>query len=583
MSAVVPPLAQQVRAVAPTPTARVRAAYETLRAGERDDSGRPEAWITLRAETDVLRDAAAVEERQAAGATLPLAGTVVAVKNNIDVAGFTTTCASRAVDRVPDAHATAVQRLVDAGAVVLGTTNLDQFATGLVGARSPFGAVRAVHDPELVSGGSSSGSAVVVALGVVDAALGTDTAGSGRVPAAFNGIVGIKPTLGLVPTRGVVPAAPSFDTISVFARDVATAERFVAVASGIDPDDPTSRDWPADAPHAARPTPRLVVPDDASLAALSPTWRQAFAEAVARWADLGAVIDVADIRSLLDAGALLYDGALVAERAAAFGALVAAADDADPSVASIARGGAAIRATDYVEDRQRLRAAAAHARRLLTDADALVIPSVPNHPSLAAVAADPIGVNSALGRFTNFVNLTDLSAVAVPAGAVDGGPFGITLIAPAFHDAVLVDLAHRFATTSSPALWGPPGTEVAVFGAHMSGQPLNEQLTRLGGRLLGDVVTAPEYRMRALPTVPAKPGLVRVGAGGRPVRGERWLLSPVALAALVADLVEPMVLGRIRTDDGSTVAGFLCEPIVAETGDDITDLGDWRAYLRTAR
>lgn len=565
-----------------TPTDRVHAAYETLRAGEKDGSGRPEAWIMLRDEADSLRDADRVEQRLAAGEAQPLAGTVVAVKNNIDVAGIPTTCASRALDRVPEQHATAVQRLVDAGAVVLGATNLDQFATGLVGARSPFGAVRAVHNAALVSGGSSSGSAVVVALGIVDAALGTDTAGSGRVPAAFNGIVGIKPTLGLVPTRGVMPAAPSFDTVSVFARDVATAERFTAVITGVDPDDPTSRAWPADAPHAARPTPRLVVLDESALTALSSTWAQAFRDAVARWADLGAVIDVVDIRPLLDAGALLYDGALVAERTAAFGALVAAADDADPSVAAIAASGAAIPATAYVKDRQCLREAAAHARRLLADADALVIPSVSRHPSLADVAADPIGTNSALGRFTNFVNLTDLSAIAVPAGSVDGGPFGITLVAPEFHDAVLADLAHRFSGTSSITPGGPPGTEVAVFGAHMSGQPLNEQLTRLGGRLLGDVVTAAEYRMRALPTVPAKPGLIRVGSGGQHVRGERWLLSPAALAALVDDLVEPMVLGRIRVDDGTTVVGFLCEPIVADTGDDITDLGDWRAYLSAA-
>lgn len=562
-----------------TPTERVRAAYAALAEGVMTGTGRPEAWITLREERDVMRDAEQVEARLASGEALPLAGTVVAIKNNIDVAGVITTCASASMRRLPAENATAVQRLIDAGAVILGATNLDQFATGLVGSRSPYGAVRAAHDPMLVSGGSSSGSAVVVALGIVDASLGTDTAGSGRIPAAFNRIVGLKPTLGLVPTRGVVPAAPSFDTISVFARDVPTAERFAEVITGTDPLDATSRSWPADAPHAAHPVPRLVVPDEDSLSELSPVWRTAFTAAVNAWAARGAIISAIDIRPLLDVGSLLYDGALVAERYAAFGELVAAAEDADPSVAAIAAHAATITGSDYVQDRQRVRDAASIARRILTDADALLLPSAPNHPSLADLVADPIGPNSRLGRFTNFVNLTDLCAIAVPAGSVDGGPFGVTLVAPAFHDAVLTDLARRFTDTSGFTSWGPPGTEVAVFGAHLSGQPLNHQLTRLGGRKIDDIVTAPEYRMRALPTVPAKPGLVRVDTDGKRIHGERWLLSPAALAGFIGDLIEPMVLGRVRLDDGAAVIGFLCEPIAADSGDDISDLGDWRSYV----
>lgn len=562
-----------------TPTERVRAAFIALAESNGSEAARPEAWITVRSEASAMRDAEQVEARLAAGEDLPLAGTVVAVKNNIDVAGIVTTCGSASMRRTPTEHATAVQRLVDAGSVILGVTNLDQFATGLVGSRSPYGAVRAVHDSTKVSGGSSSGSAVVVALGIVDAALGTDTAGSGRIPAAFNGIVGLKPTLGLVPTRGVIPAAPSFDTISVFARDITTAERFGEAITGVDPRDSTSRGWPADAPHAASPAPRLVIPNEKALAVLSPSWRSAFAAAVDTWMSLGAVIDEVDIDPLLQAGRLLYDGALVAERTAAFGDLIKNAADADPTVASIVARGATITGVEYVRDRQKIRAAAAYARAILANADALLLPSAPNHPSIDDLLQDPIGPNSALGRFTNFVNLTDLSAIAIPAGTVDGGPFGVTLVAPAFHDAVLADLARRFANVPATTSWGPPGTAVAVFGAHMLGQPLNNQLTRLGGRKIDDIVTDPEYRMRALPTVPAKPGIVRVKADGKCIRGERWLLSPAALAELIDDLVEPMVLGRVRLNDGTTAIGFLCEPIVAEMGDDISERGDWRTYL----
>jgi allophanate hydrolase len=562
-----------------TPTDRVRTAFRTLAASNQSANARPEAWIVVRSEAEVLHDAEIVEERLAAGESLRLAGTVIAVKNNIDVAGILTTCASSSMLRTPAQHATAVQRLVDAGAVIIGVTNMDQFATGLVGLRSPYGAVRSAHDPLKVSGGSSSGSAVVVALGIVDASLGTDTAGSGRIPAAFNGVVGLKPTLGLVPTRGVVPATSSFDTVSVFARDVLTAERFVEIIAGVDALDTTSRVWPADAPHAARPIPRLVVPDERTLSDLSPTWRLAFAAAVDHWVERGATVDVVDLRALLDAGTLLYDGALVAERTAAFGDLIANAHDADPTVAAIAARGRTISAVDYVRDRERIREAKKLALSVLANADALLLPSAPNHPSLSDLAYDPIGPNSKLGRFTNFVNLTDLCAIAIPAGSVDDGPFGITLAAPPFHDAVLTDLARRFASVAGPTSWGPPGTEVAVFGAHMSGQPLNHQLTRLGGRKIDDIVTAPEYRMRALSTIPAKPGLVRVGSDGRKIRGERWLLSPAALAGLVNDLTEPMVLGRVHLDTGSSVIGFLCEPIVADTGEDISELGGWRAYI----
>ncbi|MFJ9174079.1 allophanate hydrolase [Streptomyces sp. NPDC102360] len=577
-----------------TATARMNKALARLAEDER-----PEAWITLRPAAELLAEAALVDARITAGAHLPLAGQVFAVKDNIDVAGLPTTAGCPGYAYRPDSSAPAVERLTQAGAIALGKTNLDQFATGLVGTRSPYGAVRAAHDPKRISGGSSSGSAVVVALGIVDFALGTDTAGSGRIPAAFQGIVGLKPTLGLVPTEGVVPAARPFDCVTVFAPDLPTAESAAAVMAGHGPSTPSTRDWPADAPLAAPPCPRVAVPDPRALTGMSPAWRAAFAATTERLRSAGATLRTIDITPFLQAAELLYGGGLAAERHAAVGEFITRCPEGlDPSVRRIVEDAGRIPAHRYAADLARLQQLTHQAMALLDGCEALLLPTAPHHPTLAEVAADPIGVNSRLGTFTNFVNLMDLSAVAVPAGTADGGPFGVTVVARAFADRVAADIATLIAPAgdvsdvgelpgskaapTSP--WGPTGLPLAVFGAHLTGQPLNPQLADVGGKLLGAVRTAPCYRMLALPGSPARPGLLRVTEreAGRAVTGELWALPAAALGRFLAALPEPMVLGRIRLDDGCSVTGFLCEPHAARNAPDITAHGDWRTYLRRA-
>jgi allophanate hydrolase len=538
-------------------------------------SDRPEAWIAVRDPGDVLAEAARVDAAVAAGEDLPLAGTVFAAKDNIDVAGLPTTAAAPSFAYAPVRDATAVARLRAAGAICLGKTNLDQFATGLVGTRSPHGAVRAAADPALISGGSSSGSAVAVALGIVDFALGTDTAGSGRVPAALNGLIGIKATLGLVPVDGVVPACASYDCLTVFASDLALATAAMRTMTGPSALDPASRAWPADAPLAAPPVPRVAVPRAAALAPLDPDFQPLWEAAVAECRAAGAEVAAIDVQPLLDAALLLYEGALVAERFAAFGAHLDG-DDADPTVAAIVRSAVKFSGADLVADQQRLRAVRREAEALLAGFDALLLPTAPLHPTLDAVAADPIGVNAAMGTYTNFVNLLDMAAVAVPAGGAGTKGFGVSLIVPAFHDQVALDLAARLQHTEAP-VYVTEGADLVVFGAHLTGMPLNHQLTDLGARYSGDVRTAPAYRMYALDTVPPKPLVVRTGTGGASLPGERWRLSPAALGAFLAALPAPMSLGKVELADGAWATGFTA---AEASGIDITAAGGWREHLR---
>jgi allophanate hydrolase len=548
-----------------TPQDRVRAAYARLALGER-----PEAWITLRDETDVLADAAAVTARLTAGEDLPLAGALLAVKDNIDVAGLPTTAAHPGYAYRPSRSAPAVQRLIDAGAIVLGKTNLDQFATGLVGTRSPYGVVRDVDDPDRVAGGSSSGSAVVVALGIADLALGTDTAGSGRVPAAFQGIVGIKPTPGRVPTTGVVPACRSFDCVTVFARDLTAAQQAMTIMS--DPE------WPADAPLAAPPHPVVAVPGRDQLTGMSDEWLDGFEQAAKTLETAGAVLRPIRLAPFLDAAKLLYDGGFVAERYAAVGAFLDAhPDGADPAVAAIVTAARDIPAHRLVADTEHLDRLRVEAMTEWGDADALLLPTAPMHPTIAEVAADPIGVNARVGTYTNFCNLFGLAAVAVPAG-----PLGVQVIARGHADAVAAGVAAMLTATPPPAP-AAPGLRLLVVGAHLSGQPLNHQLTAAGGRLVGPARTAPEYRLHALPTQPPKPGLVRVASGGATVAGEIWELPPAALGHFLAALPAPMALGQVRLADGASVTGFLCEPVATDGAPDITVHGGWLAYLASTR
>lgn len=561
---------------------RVRSAYARI-----EEVDRPEIWITVRPLADALADAQAVDAAVASGKELPLAGLLVAVKNNIDVAGIPTTAACPTYAAAPAAtDAAVVARLRAAGAVIVGATNLDQFATGLVGTRSPYGAVRDARRPDYISGGSSSGSAVAVALELVDIALGTDTAGSGRVPAALQGIVGIKPTVGVVPTDGVVPACRSYDCVTVFARDVATADLAMGVMAG------GARPFPVDAPLTAPVIPRVAVPRD--LSALEPEWVPAFHRACDRLRHNGAELVEIDLTAFLAAARLLYDGGLVAERHDAVGGFIAAHrggdDTLDPTVTAIISAAGAIPATQLLRDRTRLAELTDAAMAELGDCDALLIPTTTEHPRIAEVAADPVGVNSRLGTYTNFCNLMDLCAVAVPCGTTsDGAQFGVSVVARAGADAVALDVARTLtdALGAAPAAepWplraGLAATRLLVVGAHLRGQPLAWQLEQRGARWLSNAETAALYRMVHLDTDPPKPGLARVGTEtGMRIRGEVWLIGTAMLGDFLAALPAPMSLGKVTLADGSEVVGFGCALDAWTAGGDISHHGDWPGFLR---
>jgi allophanate hydrolase len=543
-----------------TTVTRVRAAYDRIEAVDR-----PEIWIDLRPREEVEREARTIDERLTKGEQLPLAGRLFAAKGNIDVAGLPTTAGCPSYAYRPEADAPVVAGLRAAGAIVLGTTNLDQFATGLVGTRSPHGAVRNAYDPARVSGGSSSGSAVAVALGIVDFALGTDTAGSGRVPAAFNGIVGLKPTRGLVPTAGVVPACASIDCVTVFARTLPEAEQALShMATGTVPALPGRRPGPW----------RIAVPAREQLGELDKGWAQAYEAAVAQLAAAGATLRELDLSPFTEAAAMLYEGAFVAERYTAVGAFVDKAieaddDSLDPTVAGIITRARDLPAHRLYADMDRLAALRTRALAELADADALLLPTAPGHPTLAEVAADPLGANARLGRFTNSTNLFDLAAAAVPAGEVNGLPFGVMLIGPAYTDERLARIASLL----------QPEPRLAVVGAHLTGQPLNPQLLALGARLDRTTTTAPVYRLHALRTTPPKPGLVHVGEGGAAIETEVWRLPAEGLGRLLTALPRPMTLGSVQLADGTEVPGFLCEPSALTDAEDITSFGGWRSYL----
>lgn len=557
-----------------TPAERVEAAYDRIQSADR-----PEIWIHLRHRGEVLAEAARIDP------ALPLAGLVAAVKDNIDVAGLPTTAGAPTYAYRPETDAPAVARLRAAGAVVLGKTNLDQFATGLVGTRSPYGPVRNAWDPARISGGSSSGSAVAVALGMVDIALGTDTAGSGRVPAALNGIVGVKPTKGLVPVTGVVPACYTLDCVTVFARDLRLARTAAEIVEGPDPADPLSRAGTQLPPPPARP--KVAVPAGRHLHGMADGWRTAFDAAVARLASTGVEITETDITPLLRAAELLYGGAFVAERYAAVGAHLEKhrhliGTDLDPTVASIVLAGRDRTAADWAADTARLAALGAAGRALLDGCAALLTPTTTWHPRLAEVASDPVGANARMGRFTNFANLLDCASLAVPAGFVDGLPFGVMLTGPAFSDRALAALAERLAG---------PGIDLFVVGAHLTGQPLNAQLVQAGGTLVSTARTSSGYRLHALATEPPKPGLVRTaahavpgtgaetGSGATGIEGEIWRLPAAGFGTFTAAVPAPMTIGTVELTDGRQIKGFLVEPYAVEGTPDITHFGGWRAYL----
>ena len=546
--------------------------------------GADSVWIHLVPLDDALGQLEVAAQRRRAGGVLPLFGVPFAIKDNIDVAGQPTTAGCPTFAYKPEATATVVQWLQAAGAILVGKTNLDQFATGLTGTRTPYGALSSVFDPDYIAGGSSSGSAVAVAARLVAFALGTDTAGSGRVPAAFNGIVGVKPTRGLLSTAGVVPACRSLDCVSVLAHTVEDAARVLEVARGPDPEDPYSREAVGPPPAlgaefrfgAPRRAQREFFGDEAAAAL--------YERALDRLESLGGrrvEIDLAPFRAAAD---LLYEGPWVAERLASIRPFFDAhPEDVHPVVRAIIGRASPLSAVDVFQGMYRLEALRRAAGAQWAGMDVLVLPTTPTIYRLRAIEGDPVRLNGNLGYYTNFVNLLDCCAVAVPAGLRPSGlPFGISLIAPAFHDEMLCALGMRWQGETGPA---PPvvsrgrPVKLAVVGAHLSGQPLNRELTDRDGRLVRTCRTAPEYRLYALSGATPKPGLVRVADGrGAAIEVEVWELAEAEFGGFVAAVPAPLAIGTVALEDGEAVKGFVCEAHAVQGALDISAWGGWRAY-----
>lgn len=565
-----------------------------------DSEGPHPVWISLMPREANVARVRDLESRNS-WEGLPLFGVPFAVKDNIDVAGLPTTAGCPAYAYQPPATATVVQRLLDAGAILIGKTNLDQFATGLVGTRSPYGVCSSVFDREYISGGSSAGSAVAVAMGLVSFSLGTDTAGSGRIPAAFNQIVGLKPTRGLLSTLGVVPACRTLDCVSIFAETCADAARVFGVAQAFDAADPYSRAPRSKAVTWDASAFRFGVPQRGQLEFFGDRdSAEAFAHAVDALERAGGQkieIDFAPFRAVAD---LLYSGPWVAERLAAIEGFVAEhGAEMDPTVYKIISGARRFMAVDAFKADYKLEELRRTTSKVWDFIDMLFLPTAPRTYTIAEVQAAPIELNTNLGYYTNFVNLLDLAAVAVPAGSKTSGlPFGVSVIGPAFTDSSLLAIAdrlHRSCTATiatserrleeTPALQSPAmpaGTmAIAVVGAHLTGQPLNGQLTERHGRLLATTKTAPDYRFYVLPnSTPAKPGLLfEPGFDGPGIEVEVWALPVESVGSFLAMIPPPLAIGSIRLANGELVKGFLCEPAGLVGAEEITHLSGWRNYL----
>lgn len=532
---------------------------------------------------------------------LPLYGIPFAVKDNIDVAGVPTTAACPAFTYIPSEDATTVALLKKAGAIVIGKTNLDQFATGLVGTRSPYGAVPNSFKPDYVSGGSSSGSGVTVARGLVPFSLGTDTAGSGRIPAGFNNIVGLKPTKGRFSTTGVVPACRSLDCVSIFSLTVSDAEIVAKILTAFDSADGFSRT----APHVSTyfsSKPRFGIP-------LNPDWfgdkeaELAWKKSLSTAEALGAELVPLDFTPMFTLAQLLYGGPWVAERHAAIANFMQDhADEMNSVVRSIIEKSENFSATDAFLSEYRRADLARKIQSLMSGVDALLVPTSPRHPTIADVEAEPVLVNSQLGTYTNFVNLADCSALALPAVLRnDGLPFGITLIAPAWQDAALVKfgkiwqinadlnlgITNRKACSVVSKNIPPEGyVRLAVVGAHLTGMPLNVQLQERKAVFVESTFTSNSYRLFALPnTTPPKPGLIRgkVGEIGAEIIVELWDVPLEKFGSFVALIPAPLGIGTLTLEDGREVKGFICEGAAVEGATDITYLGGWRAYIASLK
>lgn len=575
-----------------SPAQTVARSYQRIR-----DHNDPAVFISLRDERDAVAEAEALASKDPAA--LPLLGVPVAVKDNIDAQGIPTTAACPAFSTMPAQDSTAVAKLRAAGAIVIGKTNLDQFATGLVGVRSPYGIPVNPVRGDLVPGGSSSGSAVAVSAGLVPLALGTDTAGSGRVPAMLNNIVGLKPSLGLISNAGLVPACRTLDCISVFSLTVDDAMTALAAMAGTDGADPFSRDRPLGKMAALPGQLRLGIPRNGQLIFFGDrASEKAYGEALERWTSLGATLVEFDLEPFYETARLLYEGPWVAERYLVIRDLLASSPDSiHPVTREITAPGARLTAADTFASLYRLQALRRIAERSFAKFDAIVLPTAPTAYTTAQVLANPIELNSRLGTYTNFVNLLDLCGLALPAAMrPDGIPFGITLLAPAGRDAQLASIGRAFHADTglamgSKGLAQPPlaalpvevGDDeitIAVVGAHLSGMALNGELQVLGGRLLEATATAPDYRLYALDTTPPKPGMLRVDAGGgSSIKVELWALSAAAFGKFVAAIPPPLGIGTVRLADGRGVKGFVVEPVAIEGARDISSFGGWRAFM----
>lgn len=576
-------------AVASGRTTAEAVARDALARATAYDAVQPQAWIHRCPDDSVLSLARDVDRRVVAGERLPLAGVPFAVKDNIDVAGLPTTAGCPAFAYIPRVSAPVVERLTAAGAVLLGKTNLDQFATGLVGTRSPYGAPACVFNREYVSGGSSSGSAVLVAAGIVGFSLGTDTAGSGRVPAAFNGLVGLKPTRGRWSSRGVVPACRTLDCVTAFTTSVADAAAVDGVIAAFDGLDPYSRREPPARPALPRGF-RLGVPRREQLEFFGDgESRSLYDAAIGRLVATGAEAFELDIGPLLAAAQLLYGGPWVAERAIAVDDLLRANPAAiHPVVRAIIQGGAGVSAVEAFRGLYALQAHVRTAEAMWDRLDVIALPTAPTIYRLAEVLAEPFALNSNLGRYTNFVNLLDMSAIALPAGyRANATGFGVSLIGPAFADHQLLDLALRYeaaaAPTERPALdehARPTTVPIAVVGAHLAGMPLHWQLSSRQARLVRRARTAPVYRLYAMTkSSPPKPALVHAGPGAGTIELEIYELDVAAFGSFVAEVPPPLAIGTVLLEDGTEVHGFVAEPRALEGATDITAFGGWRAYL----
>jgi allophanate hydrolase len=554
------------------------------------------AWIALLPRERVLAMAQALASRQLE--SLPLYGVPFAIKDNIDLADIPTTAGCPDYAYTPRESAFVVQKLIDAGAIPVGKTNLDQFATGLVGTRSPYGACENSFNSAYISGGSSAGSAVAVATGLVSFALGTDTAGSGRVPAAFNNLIGLKPTCGTLSARGVVPACRSLDSISIFALTAQDAQRVYAVAQGFDAKDPYS----VVSKRRGLGAVRVGVPRPDQLSFFGDTqYARLFEQTLRQLEGLGAAPVEVDFEPFLATARLLYEGPWVTERYCAVGEFLEQHPGAlHPVTRQIIAGGKNPTAVDAFRAQYRLRELQRATEECWSVVDVLVTPTAGTIYRIDAVNADPVRLNSNLGYYTNFVNLLDLAAVAVPAGfRADGLPFGVTLVGRAGTDDELLGLADRVQRasvnrvgaleTALPAashVSRVPSDDciaVAVCGAHMTGLPLNHQLTSRGATLLRKARTIPAYALYALPGgPPLRPGMIRTARGGAAIEVEVWSVPAAEFGSFVNGIGPPLTIGKVELEDGSRVSGFICEAYAAEGARDITSLGGWRRYLETA-